>query len=88
MVDRRGKRTKIWDSWYYSAHIKVTFDARILEFGLGPFGAKFPVLQFLKLCSSPDIHPVSSKLYTTYPNHGAIVYRLLPFFLAICRKKI
>ncbi len=38
-VDRRAKRTQIWDSGYHSAHMWGTFDARFLEFGLGSFGA-------------------------------------------------
>ncbi len=38
-ADRRAKRTKIWDSWYYSAHMWGTFDARFHKFGLGSFGA-------------------------------------------------
>ncbi len=44
-ADHRAKRTKIWDSGYYSAHMEDTFDARFLEFGLGSFGA---------LCTNSD----------------------------------
>ncbi len=66
MADRRVKRTKIWDSWYYSTHMDITFDARFLEFGLGSFGAlckisNFTFLHFLKVCSSPNFHSI-------YPN--------------------
>ncbi len=38
-ANRRAKRTKIWDSGYYSAHTYGTFDAWFLEFDLGSFGA-------------------------------------------------
>ncbi len=62
-ADRRAKRTKIWDSGYYNARLEDTFDARFLEFGLGSFSAKCPILQFSKLCSSLNFHPISSKLY-------------------------
>ncbi len=34
-ANRTGKRTKILDSVYYSAHMYGTFDAQFLEFGLG-----------------------------------------------------
>ncbi len=39
IASRRVKWMKIWNSGYYSAHIKGTFDAQFLEFGLGSFGA-------------------------------------------------
>ncbi len=45
-ADRRAKRTKIWVSWYYSAHSEGTFHARFLEFGLGSFGAFCKNFQF------------------------------------------
>ncbi len=38
-ADRRAKRTKSWDSGYYSAHIYGVFYARFLEFILGSFSA-------------------------------------------------
>ncbi len=47
----RAKRTNIWDSGYYSAHMEGTFDARFIEFGLG-HSMHFPILQFLKLLLS------------------------------------
>ncbi len=34
--------------------------------------AKFPILQFFKLCSSLNFQLISSKPYARYPNHGAI----------------
>ncbi len=58
---RRAKRTKIWDSACHSAYVEGTFDARFLEFGLGSFGALCKIsnfTQFLKLCSSPNFHPI------------------------------
>ncbi len=40
-VNHRAKMTKIWDSWYYSAYVEGTFDARFLHGGwqMGSFGA-------------------------------------------------
>ncbi len=59
-VDRRAKRTKFWDSGYYSTHMEVTFNARFLEFGLASFGVLCKIFNFtiLKLCSSPNFHPI------------------------------
>ncbi len=56
-ADRRAKWTKIWDLGYYSARMLGTFDDWFLEFGLGSFGAlaKFPILRFSKLDSSPNL---------------------------------
>ncbi len=47
MGDRRAKRTKIWDSGYYSGHIEITFDAQFFEFGLGSFGAICKIFESL-----------------------------------------
>ena len=68
---RRAKQTKIWASWYYSAHSEGGFHARFLEFGLGSFGAFCKISNFT-ICSSPNFYLISSKLYTRYPNHGAV----------------
>ncbi len=46
IVHRRAKGTEIWDSRYYCAQIEVTFDARLLEFGLGSFGALCKISNF------------------------------------------
>ncbi len=65
--------------------MEVAFDAhQFLEFGLGSFGAlcKISILQLLKLCFT-NLHPISSKLYTGYPNHGTIQAIT---FLGICQK--
>ncbi len=45
-ANRRVKRTKIWDSGYYSAHMKGTFHVQLLEFGLGSFGVFCKISNF------------------------------------------
>ena len=74
-ADRRAKWTKIWDSAYYSAYMKGTFDACFLEFGLGSFGALckisdsmiFETLLFQQFSSdfnqSSYFHLMSAKRY-------------------------
>ena len=54
----RAKRTKIWDSGFYSVDMEGTFDARF--FCLGSFGALCKISHFtiFKLCSSPNFHPI------------------------------
>ncbi len=49
-------------------------DSLSLFWGHSVHFAKLPIFQFLKLCSSPNFYPISSKLYTRYPNHTAIRY--------------
>ncbi len=73
-ANRIAKRTQNWDSRYYSAHMEVTFDDRFLEFGLGSFGAVGKISNFtiFKTSLKSPIQSDSSKLYTKYPNHGAI----------------
>ncbi len=65
--DRRVKRTKIWDSWYYNTYMDVTFDAWFFEFGLGSFSALCKIsriLQCLKTLLLSQFSSDSSKLYT------------------------
>ena len=70
-ANRRAKRTKIWDSGFYGAYMKGTFDARFLEFGLGSFGALCKISNFT-IFETPLLSQFSSdssKLYTMYHNH-------------------
>ncbi len=71
MVDCRAKRTTVWDSEYFSAHMKVSFDARFLEFALGSFGVlcKISNCTVFKTLLLSQFSSDSSKLYTRYPNH-------------------
>ena len=61
MADRRAKRTKIWEPRYYSRIWWLLLMPDLsLVWGHSVHFAKFPILQFLKLCSSPNfyqIHP-------------------------------
>ncbi len=89
-ADRRAKRRKMWDSGYYSTHIEVSFNARLLDFGLGSFGALYKISNFtigeeqsFKSLLLSQFSSVSSKLYTRYPNHGSIQAIT---FLSVCQK--
>ncbi len=55
-------------------------DSLSLVWGRSVHFAKFPILQFLKLCSNPNFHPI-------HPNflQGIIIIQAVPF-LAICQK--
>ncbi len=62
-ADRRAKRLKIGDSGYYTVHIwrlLLMPGSLTLVWGHSVHFAKFPILQFIKLFSSPNfrrIHP-------------------------------
>ncbi len=79
--DRRAKQTKIWDSGYYSTHMEVTFGARFLDFGLGPFGALCKISHFTIFNLLAQFSSVSSKLYIIIMGQ----YRQLLIFGAICQ---
>ncbi len=76
MADCRAKPTKIWDSGYYSAQMKDTFDARLLDFGLGSFCALckisyFTVFKTLLLSQfSSDFIQTWYKVYSSLGNTG------------------
>ncbi len=56
-------------------------DSLSLFWGHSVHFAKLPIFQFLKLCSSPNFYPISSKLYTRYPNHRAVqAFGILAFW--------
>ena len=59
---RRAKQTKIWDSWYYSAHMEVTIVSRFIEFGLGSFGkiSNFTILSSAWLFQQSSWNRISS----------------------------
>ena len=78
-IDRRVKQGTTVNMW----RLRLMRDSLNLIWGHMVQCAIFPILQFLKLCSSPNFHMISSKLYTRYPNHGAIQ---VVTFLAICQK--
>ena len=68
--------------WKYP-YMEGTFDAQFVEFGLGSFSALCKISNltiFLKLCSSPNFHPI-------HPNfiQGIIIIQAVTF-LAICQK--
>ncbi len=71
MANRRAKRTKVWNSGYYSVYVEGTFDARFLEFGLGSFSALCKISNFtiFKTQLLSQFSSDSSKLYTRYHNH-------------------
>ncbi len=81
-ADRRAKGTNIWDAGT-TVHVWRLFlmpDYLSLVWGYLVHFAKFPILQFVKLCFSPNFHPISSKVYTSCPNHGAIQATCITFF--------
>ena len=84
-VDRRGKRTKIWGSGYYSAYMQGTFDARFLKCiqGNSLHFAKFPIPRILKHYSFNGFYQISTTLHTKYHNQGLIQ---AISFLAICQQ--
>ena len=77
MATCRAKRTKIWDSGPYSAHMERTFDGRFLEFGFRSFGA---LCRFSNFTIFKTWHPI-------HPNfiQGIIIVQAVAF-LAICQK--
>ncbi len=73
-ANRRAKGKKIWDSGPVVHIWKVLFmpDSLGLVWGHSVHFAKFPILQFLKLLSSPNfhlIHPNFIQCYTMYIYH-------------------
>ena len=78
-ADRRAKRTKIWYSGYYSTHRQGTFDARLVEFGLGSFGALCKISSFTIFLLLSQFSSDPSKDHTRYHNHtGCHVFGDLP----------
>ena len=71
-ANRRAKRTKIWDSGFYGAHIwKVPLmpNSLSLVWDHSVHFAKFPILQFLKTLHLSQFSSDPSKLYTRYHNY-------------------
>ena len=77
-ADRRTKRTKIWDSGYYSEGYLMP-DSLSLVWGHSAHFAKFPILQFLNICSSPNFHPIHPKFI-----QGILIIQAVTF-LMICQ---
>ena len=81
-ADRRAKRTKMWDSRYCRTPMQGTFDVRILAFRLRTFGALCKFSNFYDFQNSTPLsffHPISTKLYDKYDNHGGIwLFGVLP----------
>ncbi len=74
MADHRAKQPKMWDSGSYSAcRVLLSF-----VWGYSVQFAKFPILQFLKLCSSPNFHPI-------HQNFIQAIIQAITFW-AICPK--
>ncbi len=81
MYGWRAKRTKIWDSGSYSAHregiARSVPDSLSLVWG---HSVHFAILQFLKLCFSPNFHQIHQNFIQCIIIIQAIT------FLVICRK--
>ncbi len=81
MVKRNGRK---FESRGTTVPIqKVLFMSGFLEFGLGSFGAFRKIFNFtnFKTLLFSHFYPISSKLCTWYPNHGAI--QAITFFGAL-----
>ena len=85
-ADSRAKRTKLWVWTHYTVHIQRVLlmpDSLSLVWGYSVHFTK--IFNFtIKLCCSPNFYPISSKLYTSYPNHRAT--QVITSFLAIFQK--
>ncbi len=56
-------------------------DSLSLVWGHSVHFAKFPVLQFLKRCSSPNFHPIHPKFI-----QDILIIQAITFLLVICQK--
>ncbi len=73
----QGTTMNIWRWRFWSPILWVWFGGNSVHF------AKFPILQFLKICSSPNFHSIHSNFVQAILIMGQ--YRLL-LFLTICQK--
>ena len=85
MADRKAKGTKIWDSWYYSAHGRVLLMPDSLSLGWGHSvhfsDCKISDVMIFKAYSSPSFHSILPKLSIVV---SMLVLRKFTLFLVIC----
>ena len=83
IVERNGRKFGSQSTTMHIHRVLLMPDSLSLVWGHSVHFVNFPILQLLKLCSSPNFYLISSKRYTRYPNHGAIQAII---YLAICQK--
>ncbi len=69
IVVRNGRKFGTRCNTVHICRVLLTPDSLNLVWGHSVYFAKFPILQFFKLCSSPNFASDSSKLYTRCHNH-------------------
>ena len=79
------KRLKIWDSWFLGTlywYVEYFLCLIDFEFCLGSYTAlsKFLMLKFSKGYCCHNFHPISTKLYGKFGNHGGMQVITCTFF--------